>query len=380
VILPTASSLQRVMACPGSWSEKFPIERQEVSDAMERGSGIHKYLENYYDRKDNLFDGVAEKFHDFCASISLAHLPSQIGLSEQAYAYNPATRLTKSLGKIDRKYPLEQNIFYGTADYVGWSDRSIPLVIDFKTGQADVPDPKDNWQLRMLAVAVGRIYQNAPGVDVGITKIRDDASVFTVTHFYSRNDLELFEGMMIGTMALLQEGRQEFRRGDHCKYCPAFAYCPIQTAMLRNLVSNPERFIEEEVIKPLKNDDRAEAYQNYRRIRMAMQRMEAAIRQTADATPIELPDGTVYGPVSRTIESVDGEVAFAALEEKYGNAVALRACSFEVSKASVERAMAEIAPKGKKAAYVREAMAEIANSGGIKIETRTELRETKKKS
>jgi hypothetical protein len=60
---------------------------------------------------------------------------------------------------------------------------------------------------------------------------------------------------------------------------------------------------------------------------------------------------------------VDGAVAWNVLREQHGEAVADAACELSTSKAAIERALKEVAPRGSLAAYKRKALEAIGNAG-----------------
>jgi hypothetical protein len=80
--------------------------------------------------------------------------------------------------------------------------------------------------------------------------------------------------------------------------------------------------------------------------------------------------------VETSREDVDGEIARRVLAEIHGAEVAERACDWSTSKAAIERALRPLATKERKITHLkRDALAAIAEAGGVRRNVTTSIRE-----
>jgi len=393
--LPSASGLKYAMACNGQ--AKLP-KVASVSESADNGNLRHEYLaaalvgdsERAQDALAQMPADVAEE----CRGIDLSSMPSfKWVMTEAAYAYNPDTRMARLLGNdIGRDYaghgwrPTEE--YPMTADFVGITHENRLVVGDWKTGNAfTVEAAKDNWQLAALAVsaqshALAGFGVNGPGlpeglggeVDVMIVRTKGEVRIDLST--FDAFDLESFRQDLEGLAKYIRDEKAEpkLTTGSHCRWCPSFDFCPAQTNLIRSLAMKPNVMVDEAAAM-LTPETASAAYARYRVIKQAMRRIEQQFQQYARKQPIELPDGKVYGVVDVPDTRIEPGVALAVLTEKYGREVALKAMTLETSKAGIDRALAPVAEKGKKAGMVREALADIQRLGGVTTVVKQELRE-----
>jgi hypothetical protein len=384
-MLPSASSLGLAMDCPSSAVYPRVQEKIEVAD---KGTSVHRFLERVLGEgatKEAVLASIDPEHHQDCLDVDLDAIPT-MGIhvkTEVTLAFNYVTGEARILGQnLGRNYGaagLNPKEFCGTADRVGIL-QSGPhtgkfCVDDYKTGNAfTTPRPYRNWQLRLLAVCAWEIYPDAEelGLVVGIIKTKGE-----VRTDYLEVTPEMIAEWKAELMALGEEihsGMQRTVLGEHCKYCPAFLNCPAQMAMIARLVKNPfaaaNRITEE-----LNDGDRTKAYKSYKMVKDAMKRLDGIFRMQAENTPIQLGDGRVYGPVQKTKTSIDGFVAYQKVKEKFGQAAAEASVTMDVSKASIQRAVKDLLPRGEKASGLEALMGVIAQDGGITATQRSEIRE-----
>src|SRR5207237_1289705 len=110
-----------------------------------------------------------------------------------------------------------------------------------------------------------------------------------------------------------------------------------------------------------------QAYEVYQRAEEVMGAIRGKLYAWARENPIELDGGKVFGLTEMERESVDGGIVYTVLASLYNHDVAAKACEYTSSKAAIERALKEVAPRGSLAAYKRKALDEIAARGGIEV-------------
>lgn len=379
-MFPTASSLQRVMTCHASG---LLPQVKTSGEASIRGSAIHLYLARVmggWSYADAIKD-VPEQFVDDCASIELDDLPKLKRITvERPIAISANTgRAREPISKHDRDYSdVRDGEFAGTADIVGLVDGGpndgMLYVGDYKTGNGfTVPRAKNNWQLKMLGLAFAR-YMGIDRVMISIIKTQDE--ITHDEHILEAADLNKIELELFGLAAQLNKKSMSMVEGDHCKYCPSFTFCPAKTALIKQVTMKPELTVDG-VITELQSGDAATAYARYRVIKQIVHKLDSAFRSYAEVNPIALPDGMVYGPVSRTEEILNATAVYDVLSETFSQEVAREACTFDTSKAAIDRAIAPHCARGTKAAKVREVLKAASEIAGVEVKTRTEIREHK---
>lgn len=382
----TASSLQRYAVCPAS----AVLPRAEsVNERAHRGHVIHAFLENVPKiGREEALAAVPEEYRDACAVIDVDALPLDAlrFAQEVTFAYDVATGRAREIGRgltREQAYAdLKSTEIGGTADVVGLSaDGRTVVVLDFKTGRTEIAAAERNWQLLFLAIASSRAY-GAIDARVGLIHIPEDGLPWYDAATLDAFDVDagavdlrkLFDRVEASARAV-EEGRPPSAvTGEHCRYCPCLAYCPAQTALVRQMAADPE---VADLDRPVTVQDAARAYEKVKALKAALRRVEQNLYTFAAAHPIPLPNGMVLGPVESSREGVDGEIARRVLAELYGQATADRACEWSTSKAAIERALKPLAVtlEKKLAPLKREALAAIAEAGGISRTVTTSIKE-----
>lgn len=225
--MPSASSLQIGMTCPGSVS--LPWVGSERSSDANLGTKLHACIEAYYDIGANEAERVSieEECHAEWMIISKSVFPVLTDVkTEHYFEYNPATSVVNHLGKeAYDKYSKEYCWIRGCADIVGRTESGVLFVGDWKTGFGLAPPSENNWQLIVTALAfiepsddrvVGRI-------------IRTKDSTFD-EHVYTREFLLQKSDELVDFAMSIQEGtnKDKLKTGEHCKYCKSWVFCPAQ--------------------------------------------------------------------------------------------------------------------------------------------------------
>lgn len=204
---PSASGMQRLVLCPGSWlAEKgYP---EETSEAAEMGTRLHAHMEHGTLPED----ATEAEAVEWCRAQEVALLEKYVApmgadfvLREQRWWF--------------------KDVFSGQADVVFVHD-GCALVLDYKFGRVSVSAARDNMQLAALALLA---LDNLVDVDVVFCGI--------LQPFASRQEPRLVRytrAMRDKLAAFLLSAINEAAKpnalrvpGDaQCRYCKAKAECP----------------------------------------------------------------------------------------------------------------------------------------------------------
>lgn len=323
----TGSGIDRARACIASVA--LPHSRA-IREASTLGTVIHEYLMNVsLVGKEEALKRVPEAHQDTCAAIDLEQLPQvdpRSYAAEVAYAYSTANDTGRELGRaINRAYEgLEPGDVPCTLDSVGLTEDAV-VVIDWKTGWAEVPAPAENWQLRFGALAASRTHGRRRA-HVAIGRIREGEVTFEWGEL-DELDLETTAAELRDLVERQKEEEERLRdgrpprtvTGPHCKYCNAFPYCPAQAGLLRELVVASVGDQPAPIITP---ENAPELLRKYEAVSLVVKRFGEVLDAYATRTPIPLENGEVYGRVIRKTETVDPIKGAAILGERFGLEVA----------------------------------------------------------
>jgi hypothetical protein len=387
VRLPSASKLPLAMTCAAS----VTLDRADsVNEASDDGLDIHQFMRDLASMsREEALARVPERVRERCEAIDLEALPVQRWEAEVAFAYDVATETTRLVGyDIGRNYgPRESDTeLFVTVDAYALDELAGRVFVgDWKTGRRQVTSARDNWQLRLGALAAAR-YAMVDQADAAVVRLPDGGRPWVDPVSWDDFDLSMFASDLRELVRRLQEPARIIPvTGEHCRFCPAFASCPAQGRLIAKLALTPEQ-VEQEVLALLTDENAALAYERWRTVDATLQRVKSALYTYASSHPIHLPDGSVFGRVETEREELDGEVVRAILSEAYGPEVGEKAVEFSATKASVERAMRVVYEAKKRAGekvtisgLKSEALEVIRRADGVVPKVRVEWREFRPK-
>ena len=216
--LPSASSMDRLAHCPGSWiAEKLYSQDDDAgSSARDEGTEIHEAME----------DDDMEHLEEDTKEIS-KRLKSMEKLAVDAWlSDNGEPEETPPMEAREKRYWLkdkDQDVCSAKLDYVCIQGSSA-LVIDYKSGYLDVTPSHRNYQIRTQAVTLWRSHPN-------IDKIRGAVASYRFREQYTQVDYtlpDLFKAER-EIRFLLWRSRIAYAErvpGEWCRYCKAKANCP----------------------------------------------------------------------------------------------------------------------------------------------------------
>ena len=377
--LPTASKVERALACPAS--EALPHEEQPQSEAAEAGNGRHEALIALRDGKD-----VDASHADWVDGLVEANILEDLQgyRAEVALAYDVAFSDARELGeRLGRQYPeTRPTEVVGSADYlrvrhIDGGKTAVVQVVDLKTGRHEVR-AKDNAQLLTLALAAARAHK-AKHVEVAILWAPEGQAPRWDWEVLTPQRLERHAAELADMMARIEEARAvvesgrapEVMDGNHCHFCPAKASCPKRSALAVQATTAPT--FRQSWTAAAASGQTAHVWQMMKVLRGEADEMERVLRSMARTAPVDIGDGRslVLRNVER--ESIDAGTAWPVLVGLLGEDAARAAVVLEMSKASVERgvkaAKAAGALKGAIKAGVEQVMEAVRQSGAVTTKT-----------
>lgn len=213
---PSASSLERLLLCPGSWNlEKLvPDDNGEASPEADSGTRIHAALGNELS-EDKLTDDELEVVRA-CDRLTNELAESTYGRLQDAHTLIRERRLWYF--NADQR-PL----FSGKPDLVAVYGLRA-LIVDYKSGRGYVTAAHSNIQLRALVALVSKVIPIREAT-VAIIQPRGEVSVTKAS--YNEDDIMMARDELEGIIgdALKADAKREPSE-KACKYCRAQATCP----------------------------------------------------------------------------------------------------------------------------------------------------------
>lgn len=379
------------MTCVGA----AVLPQTETTVDAARGLAVHAFLaQASKSTREEALATVPPEYRELCEAIELAELPiSAEYQAEVALAYDVETEGVRHLGNnIGRNYgPRGPNEMFLSIDVLGVTPELVH-VGDYKTGRGPITPAARNWQLRVAALAACR-WLGRSAVKVALVRLNEAGEARWEVASFDEWDLDSFAADL---RVLAQRIATEKERmaageaarvvlGEHCKYCPAFVSCPAQTALVRRATEAPGEMAHD--IKALLTPETASrAFERIRLVQASIKEVWKALFAYAHDNPIQLSDGTVFGPVEVSKEELDAGAVRAVLAAHYGSDIADKACTFDTSKAGVERAMRVVYEQRKQAgakvtlkALNAEALEAVRVAGGARVRVTSEVKEHRPK-
>ncbi len=361
----------------------------------ERGKVLHQFLCDVAMRGyAEALKAVPEEYRAEASTVDLSSLPHSTPDAwavEVAFAYNVDTDTARELHRggsrdyssLDRACEVP-----GTADVVGITPDEV-VVLDVKTGLAQLEAPGDAPQLLFLALAACRAY-NRQAATVGWIRLRDGVPYYSSHRFdvLGLNTLVRERVERIITGVRLAEVQWEMAPetvqpviGPHCKRCDAFFRCPAQA----NLAREVTRAALGESALPLEvpEERRPDFFRWVRAIGVLHEKLEAHLEEMARAKPIDVDDLHTYGPAQRVVELVNATIANEVLRNVAPDVAELAVVEerkLVATKASIAEAVKKRLPSGEtQKGYVTKLLKAIREAGGAYAVESTTVRLYKKK-
>jgi hypothetical protein len=382
----TGSKLHRLWQCPASGV--LPQNTNEDLDARTepargRGHVVHKYLERCrIDGVDAALSQVPADMLNMCRALDIDRLPTNLS-TEVAFAWNWRDQTARELGRNlgHRDYDAlgvdpscEIPTTTDVTGYAEWTSKGAVellkrgLVTDYKTGHTKYPRPARFGQILIAACCIRYLWA-LDDVNGEVIYIDDDGECYPQRDLIDGWTLDTFEREL---KALMEEqpalealflanggGVLAKHEGPHCSHCPAFKDCSAKTALVRSMPEQLIRLGAERdkktgdfllVWTPKKNGkpdegawelqlapgaitarNAAAVYEACERIESMCRRMRTEVCGIAYHEPVHLSDGRVIEKYVWRRRQVDGRIAAAVLEKKYGRDAVLKKLDISLS-------------------------------------------------
>jgi hypothetical protein len=298
----------------------------------------------------NVWADAGQEDHEVLADLGdpehpFAHLIPPGSRPEVKLAYDVASRTGRVIGEgAGRDYgtpgPFE---IVGSCDVLGVESRRV-VIIDWKTGHADVEPAATNAQLWFYALAACR----ALGKDEATVVI-----VYTQTSRVDQYEIDALELAQFASdlerlhvrVAALQEAKRrgeamETREGSWCKHCSSKPYCPSKNALLVQVASGGLAIVGDSAMTA----ERAVAgYHQIVRVEALVKEARARLHAYVDENgPIAVGDGVKFGrdvrPGNERIEGAKAVVAIREVAGEVADEIMSEAVEYRTSKAALKRA------------------------------------------
>lgn len=233
--LPSASSMERYMLCPGSYAAEQG-QQEQASEDVETGNRIHAVLAG--ETVTPMLNDDEERTMEACWSQAQALLDAILPHRDELI--------------LERRYWWGEQ-WSGKPDVVAIDGIFAEgLVIDYKTGRGEVASAEGNMQLRALAVLVAVEHQLHKVTVAIVQPLAGEASVCV----YTLEDLSRATQEILAILTAIHQPDAPRRPSSKaCRYCKAKAVCPEAIAMAeaaplavsrdgRELSITPERMAE----------------------------------------------------------------------------------------------------------------------------------------
>jgi len=208
----SASQLERVASCPGSWKLSLTVPPQPPGPEAERGIRIHRRLAG---ESVKLSRDEAEE----------AEAAWQTANALQLHVFNEPMANLHVLREWQSQYQTRAGFISGRFDLVIYDDKTHSgLVVDYKTGHGDVTDAKDNLQLAAGAVMLAKAYKLKEVYVAIITTWK--SRPIPEPALYDEEKLREIEQVLDEISEEANKSAPRLCRGPHCRYCPAITICP----------------------------------------------------------------------------------------------------------------------------------------------------------
>ena len=324
--LPSASGLQRLVLCPGSWLAERACPEGEQSEAAAMGTRLHKHME----------DGT---------------MPED---AEEAEAVEWCLKLEKDLA---REYTGDALVLFrerrlfdacqrlsGQADVV-WAHERTALVLDYKFGRGEVVSAEQNCQLYALALLVFDNFPEIETVYCGILQPFVCRKLPKLARF-SRADVKALRQWIYAKLDEAAKPGAKLCPGElQCKYCRAAASCPALGLQVQKAAG-----MELTRWEAWSLEDRKRAWDAARLAKKYVDAIERKVRVDLEAG-VEIP-GLELGAGKASFAIADAGCAFAELNALLGisGEEFTKCCQVKISDLDklVHAKLSEQAPEGVK--------------------------------
>ena len=252
------STIARTLECSG-WAklaDSIPrVEEGWGSDAAELGTALHEAMEFLVENNEDAIEIEGMYFNGF----TIDHEMVEESLTPALNALDELFRHTAPDHVLIEPFvEIIPNLAGGSIDLLARKGKTV-YVIDYKFGHMPVP-VENNKQLLFYALCADadpqtqHFFEDAENLVLAIIQPHhpDGALQKWAT---SLGSLDYFEEDVAKAVGEAEGSTPSFKAGDHCRYCPALAVCPIKTGEADKAARLPQVHVDKlEEYLPLLGD------------------------------------------------------------------------------------------------------------------------------
>lgn len=389
MITTSPSALHRELKCIAS--ALLPTSGSEGGPAAVRGDTIHAFMalraEKGHDVARATLPPELQEFVDQIEFEKLPLLDVTTGVAELAMAWNPKTGKVRELargGKLTREQIralAEPGEMVGIVDYLMLTDAAV-VIFDWKTGWTPVEAAATNVQLGAYAFMAAKLF-GRDEADVAIARLLEGMTHTDQAHL-DELDLGAIESRVrqhVQRVELLRKAGNVVPapfEGDHCRYCPAMAFCPAKTALALSVLSDGKTPAALLASMPaaLQSEDVARLWPKVTAAIDLLEALRGKLKEHARARPVTLSNGMVLAAVEHSREKLVADQAEDVLDP------GVFAEAVEVKRSMTKKALKEALQKrlqpGQKISHVeKDTLEKLRAAGAVKVEAWTDVEEVK---
>ena len=305
---PSASGMQRLFLCPGSWQaeKKCPVDDESEDAAL--GTMLHACME-HGTTPENPEDAEAVAW---CREMENALCKKYLG---EEIRYALVWRESRVFERVDR-------LFSGKPDMVAVRDFKA-LVVDYKFGRLPVAAAECNLQLSALAVLVMDMFDEGDIDEVFVCILQPYASrKEPAVCRYTRESVEQARAFFRACIEQAQDEHAPLKPSEKaCRYCRAQSSCPAVKLALVQVTSGDLTAAWEE----WSPEKRREAYDLAKLAKRWAASVESKVKADLKAE-VEIP-GLKLSPGKKAFTVTDPAAAFQILNGLFPDAITAAAFS-----------------------------------------------------
>lgn len=302
--LPSASGMQRLFLCPGSWNaeRKCPVDEESEDAAL--GTMLHAHMEQGTMPEDPEDDEAVY----WCREMEIYLCEKHLGMKKDWTDVQTVREVR--LFERDR-------LFSGKPDMVAiWNRKAF--VVDYKFGRIPVTTAECNLQLSALAV-LAMDHCEVDEVIVCILQPYASRKEPAVCR-YTRESVEQARAFFSACIKLAQDEHAPLKPGEKaCRYCRAQSSCPAVSLALVNVTSSDLTAAWEQWTP----EKRREAYDLAKLAKKWAASVEGKVKADLRAE-VEIP-GLVLAPGKKAFTITDAAAAFQVLNSLFPDGITAQA-------------------------------------------------------
>jgi hypothetical protein len=340
--LPSASSFEIVVACPGQPNLKAELPDnvvEVVDDLAPVGERIHKARET-----ESAVELDLDEFEIYTAGREyeeklIAAWRSQMNLVRYEEGAREL-RLWLHDDSAERAVSAKLDVHY-----LGWDadDALHVLICDWKTGWSwNLTPSQRNWQLRVQGVLIWREHNGVQSVRVGFVKPIATSDRLDFTDYFP-SDLEKSQEAIFQAVWLSKQPDAQRVAGNHCNYCPCKSICreAAAWALLPSVVNQKINVASPKdiafLVEQMTNEDLALVHRRAGVIVKILESVKARLKTLSDEDLTAI--GLTKVPGRRLDPIVKTKEAFDFLRQKYNISEAELWASLSFSKGELVDAL-----------------------------------------